>query len=68
MTRSDIQDQLWSIFNSRKDPEVAHGLEDQLNHDVLTAIAHGELEDITTEQAAELALTSMEIEFPRWVA
>ena len=47
------------------DPEDAHGKEDELRHDVLQAIAEGSKYG---RALAEIALTTSEIEFPRWCA
>lgn len=62
-TAEEIRLRLMEIIQRRSEPDVAHGLEDDLHQDTLKAIAAGAPN--ARELAAE-ALKSMEIEFPRW--
>lgn len=48
------------------DYEIAHGMEDQLFADVLTAIAHGQCED--PKMCAAEALKTLELDFARHCA
>ena len=50
------------------DDEKAHGLEDDLHHDVLRAIAENTLEDVDATVAAKIALDTLLIDFGRWCA
>lgn len=65
MTVKEILKRVAEIKQAKGDDEKAHGLEDQLYHDVLVAIARG------SKKADELALAALEtryIEFSRWCA
>lgn len=50
------------------DAETAHMSEDELHREVLGAIARGELVGPAAAEAAALALTTGELDFPRWYA
>lgn len=61
-----IQEQVEKIKRSTGDYELAHGLEDDLFEDVLTAIAEGSCED--PKACAKEAIKSTDIEFARYCA
>lgn len=66
---AEITNRLVSIMATKHDPEVAHGIEDALYVFVLMEIANNPLltlDDMRT--AANGALESREIAFPRWTA
>lgn len=65
MTIDEIQERLCKIRTMKDDEEAAHGCEDDLYLDVLTAIANGA--DNPRELAA-LAIVSKKIDFARWYA
>lgn len=48
------------------DSETAHALEDSLRADVLRAIADGSCFDAS--ECARLAVSTAELDFPRWYA
>ena len=48
------------------DPELAHGAEDSVHMAVLLAIVDGEIED--PQECARIALTTRDLDFPRWMA
>lgn len=50
------------------DPEAAHAAEDDLRAAVLAAIASGYLTGEDAIQAADLALSTTQVEFARWYA
>ena len=50
------------------DPEVAHGLEDDLWREVLGAIGYGDLSAEEARELAAAALRSRTVKFPRWSA
>lgn len=66
MTADEIKKRVAEISKARKDPETAHGKEDDLFVDVLRAIAEGRAED--PAKCATEALKSVELDFPRWTA
>jgi hypothetical protein len=66
VTPERIQDRLAVIKSIAQDPEAAHGTEDGLFIEVLVAIAEGLCDD--PAECARLALTSRDIDFPRWRA
>lgn len=66
MTLQEVKDRLAEITAKAGDDEVAHGLEDDLRHDILDAIARGIAE--APREMAALALTSTKISFSRWCA
>lgn len=63
---SDIQSMLDEIKAESGDPEVAHCTEDDMHFALLQAIADGTCEN--PQECARLALTSTDIDFPRWCA
>ena len=66
MTTSDALEFIQQIALSRGDYEHAHSLEDQLRERVLKAIAGGKAEDPV--KLAKIALSTSEIQFPRYCA
>jgi hypothetical protein len=66
MNLLDVSRLLQEIRNCAGDAEIAHSLEDELHEKVLDAIASGKCGD--PAGCAKLALTSKEIDFPRWYA
>ena len=66
MTLDEIRDAIKGIRERANDDEMAHADEDVLFAEVLRSIAAGTCED--PQSAAELALTSLDIEFARWCA
>ena len=66
MNSEEVQRRIEIIRAAAGDPEGAHVDEDMLFTDVLEAIAAGTCEDPT--ECARLALTTSEIDFPRWHA
>jgi len=66
MTVEYIRDQVRKIENSAGDYEAAHGLEDELFEDVLTAIAERTCDDPVA--CAREAVKTTEIEFARYCA
>lgn len=65
MTLEEVRAGIELIRSKADDDEVAHGLEDDLRHEVLEAIANGA--ENARELAAELLKTS-DIKFSRWTA
>jgi len=66
MTIQDVRDRLGKIEKASNEPESAHLEEDGLWMAVLGAIAQGSAEDPV--EMARLALTSDDMDFPRWYA
>lgn len=66
MTVDDVRGRLGEIRELAGDDEAAHGREDRLYIDVLTAIAAGECDD--PKALAAEALQALEIDFSRWCA
>lgn len=65
MTVEEVRERVERIAAMAGDPEMAHGEEDSLRHDVLLAIAGG------AENAADLAaeaLKTTNLDFARWCA
>jgi hypothetical protein len=63
VTRLDVLRKVKAIEDAQRDHEMAHGLEDDLYRQVLSAIAHG------APNAAELAnaaLYTQTLDFKRW--
>ena len=65
MKVEDIKQRLEEIMAKLQDDEVAHGLEDDLAKDILTAIAHGES---NAQDLAMEAIKTYELDFERWRA
>ena len=65
MTPEQVRKGIEYIAEMAHDPELAHSEEDSLHASVLQAIADGA--DDPRELAA-LALTTEDLEFPRWCA
>ena len=65
MTPDEVHAKVQHIATLANDAEAAHGAEDDLWQDVLTAIKDGapEAADLASE-----ALKTREIDFPRWYA
>lgn len=72
MNVEDVRRKVDEIDAESGDPEMAHGLEDDLYVDVLRDIAEAEqwdAEDVVRWKAmARLALTVKEMDFSRWYA
>lgn len=66
MTPTDVRARIAEIRAVTGDPEKAHGREDDLYIDVLTAIAMQQTDD--PRSLAEEALKATDIGFPRWYA
>ena len=66
MSLEDVKKAIEKIEAVSADDEAAHSYEDDLHKDVLHAIADGTAED--PKAMAELALTTVDIEFARWCA
>lgn len=66
MTPDDVTKEVERIRSAADDPETAHALEDKLCARVLIAIADGTCVDAA--ECARIALTTGEIDFPRWFA
>ena len=66
MTPEDIQKVVDCIRAIQGDPESAHLAEDDLYISVLCAIACGLVDD--PAECARVALTTADIQFPRWFA
>jgi hypothetical protein len=65
LTVEDVARRLAEIAHHQHDDEVAHGLEDSLRSDVLTAIAAGAPD---AQILAAAALRSDGLDFARWTA
>jgi len=63
MSAEDIRD--WLTKHGTDDPEVAHGIVDDLMREVLEAIRDGHPDP---QGLAKAALTVDEADFPRWYA
>lgn len=71
MTRNDIEFDVREVALlaiREKDDEAAHRVESRLHVDVLRAISLGALVDISPEEAAAMALSTLTIDFARWCA
>lgn len=68
MTREEIRKRVAKIRRIAGDFESAHSEEDRLRHDVLRAIADDERVPVDVREAARLALSTAEIDFPRYCA
>jgi len=66
LTVADVAVRVQRIRSMAGDDEVAHGEEDLLHQDVLTAIANGRCEDV--RGCARAALETVKINFARWCA
>ena len=66
MTPNKVKRYLKAIRLAAPDPEHAHDLEDKMRGAILEAISRGRCDD--PEECARIALTSDEIDFPRWCA
>jgi hypothetical protein len=66
MTIKDVQDLVADIERNKRDPEMAHGFEDDLYRLVLEEIAYGLTQN--PQELAEAALEAQDIDFPRWSA
>lgn len=66
MTPDLVRSRIADIAASAGDFEAAHGMEDDLRADVLNAIATWDIEDGI--ECARLAMTTSDIEFPRYCA
>jgi hypothetical protein len=66
MTLDEIKDRVGRVKARVSDPEVAHGLEDELRDDLLKALAEGRVSDPAA--AAQIALETNNFNFPRWCA
>lgn len=65
MTTEEARQWVQRIKNSKDDPEAAHSLEDELRQLVLQDIRKGHPD---AQKLAEIALSTDEIDFPRWCA
>jgi hypothetical protein len=65
MSPEDVAVRVDAIALFQEDPEVAHGMEDELYLDVLEAIASGAPE---AGRLAQRALRARSLDFPRWDA
>jgi hypothetical protein len=65
MTPADVLQKVADIEAAKGDPEIAHGLEDDLYRSVLSAIAHGAR---NPKSLADAALHTQLVDFPRWRA
>jgi hypothetical protein len=68
MTATDVRERLDEIRRIAGDDEAAHGAQDALFREVLTAIATGTGSLRNARRIAADALTVDEIEFGRWMA
>lgn len=66
MTIDEAMKFIQQIALSKSDYEHAHSLEDQLRERALKAIAEGKAED--PAKLAKIALSTSEIQFPRYCA
>ena len=66
MTPDDVDSAFYDIANCTHDDEKAHGLEDDLHHAVLRAIANGTATD--PAECARRALKTLSLDFARWCA
>jgi hypothetical protein len=64
----EVQTRVKLIRTMAGDPEAAHGAEDSLHYDVLSAIATGEIKGKEARECASLASTTEGIDFKRWTA
>lgn len=67
MTIDGIKRRVASIRKEAQDDdyEAAHSAENRLHHEVLDAIACGDLDGCTAQEAAAAAMTSLRISFAR---
>ena len=56
------------IRRDRGDPEAAHSMEDDLREWVLEFLAHWSGDPLVGQELAQIALSTREIDFPRWCA
>lgn len=68
MTVKEVRARVEAIEQSKHDPEVAHGLEDNLYRTVLHVIGHKRLGIKEQRAIAREALKTQEIDFARWAA
>ncbi len=68
MDRETILKRIEAIRADAGDPESAHGMEDELWSDLLKEISTGAVQGKDAIELATLALTTVEIIFPRWCA
>lgn len=68
MTREDIVFGVQEVARNSFEDEVAQSVESRLHVDVLRAISVGALVDISPEEAAAMALSTLKIDFARWCA
>lgn len=71
MTREDIErgiSEVASHAHCECDEDAAHSAEARFHMDVLRAISVGALVDISPEEAAAMALSTLKIDFARWCA
>lgn len=66
LSLDDIRATIERIKGMVSDDEAAHAAEDRLHQRVLGAISMGQCE--APNEAAKLALTTMDIDFARWCA
>ena len=66
MTPEDVQRRVDGIAAMAGDPEGAHSHEDQLHQAVLAAIRDGSCSEPT--KCAEIALSTLNLDFDRWYA
>lgn len=66
MTPNDVHWVITAIKEAVHDSEAAHSMEDDLHQKVLRAIARGTAVDPAACAAA--ALTTLDLDFPRWCA
>ena len=66
LTPGDVTKEVERIRSAADDPEIAHSLEDRLYARLLKAIADGTCVDAA--ECARIALTTGDIDFPRWFA
>jgi len=65
MDRRELKRKLRALEVMGYDPERAHTLEDEIRHDVLVEIAHGELTLEEARRLATMALRTSDVEFAR---
>ena len=66
MTPDSVREAVRDINEMADDPEIAHSREDTLYRELLQAIAANVADD--AQECARIALTSQDIDFPRWMA
>lgn len=65
MTLAEIEKEVRRIEDAKGDPEVQHGIEDDVRVRVLVAIAQGAT---NARELAEAVLKTSDLDFPRWCA